>query len=290
MRNEPTTHPAPAGTWRTGATSIAGFRQFYREWRPGEERYPPVLALHGSLTQSGMWIALAERIGDLRMVCPDQRGYGRSDTPQGDACADFARDARLIAESLLPARYVVVGHSFACSIALELARVDAERVAGVVLIDPVVRLPGAQAPRNPAVPRPESFATLAEAERHFLETEEGEWNPAALARFTRDVMIEAGGAWRFPYTAERLGRLRSFTASAGGDYDLLGKAALVTTPVLACRGGASKRFPASAEAAFLAAFSPRPLLVPCPKSGHFPTATEPGIVAEALLEFVARAR
>ena len=35
-----------------------------------------MLALHGSLTQSGMWIALAEGAGTIRMLCPDQRGFG----------------------------------------------------------------------------------------------------------------------------------------------------------------------------------------------------------------------
>src|SRR5450756_2149308 len=87
------------GRWRSGEVSIAGFRQFYREWRPRVEPRLPVLALHGSLTQSGMWIELAERIGSVRMLCPDQRGFGASETPQGDACADFARDALALADS-----------------------------------------------------------------------------------------------------------------------------------------------------------------------------------------------
>jgi len=146
------------------------------------------------------------------------------------------------------------------------------------------------ATRGPAAEHAWSFATIAEAERHFETTEEGEWTPAALARFTRDVMIEQDGAWRFPYTAERLKRLRTFSASPAGDYDLLTRAGRVRAPVLVFRGGASRRFAAAAEAPFTAAFPAPPETVLCPASGHFPTATEPDIVACALLDFLATLR
>jgi pimeloyl-ACP methyl ester carboxylesterase len=63
------------GLWRTDFHTINGFNQFYRDYRPRNEHCLPVLALHGSLTQSGMWIALAEASGTIRMLCPDQRGF-----------------------------------------------------------------------------------------------------------------------------------------------------------------------------------------------------------------------
>jgi len=69
------------GRWLTGTRPAAGFEQFWREWRPNEEHSLPVLALHGSLTQSGMWIALAETARSIRMLCPDQRGFGLSGDP-----------------------------------------------------------------------------------------------------------------------------------------------------------------------------------------------------------------
>jgi pimeloyl-ACP methyl ester carboxylesterase len=58
------------GAWRTGYCVVNGFRQFYRDRQPPKEHHPPVLALHGSLTQSGMWIVLAERATSIRMLCP----------------------------------------------------------------------------------------------------------------------------------------------------------------------------------------------------------------------------
>jgi len=277
-----------AGRWLTGRRPAAGFEQFWREWRPDEAHPLPVLALHGSLTQSGMWTALAESARSVRMLCPDQRGFGLSGDPGSDACADFAADALALARDLLPPCTVVLGHSFACSIALEVALRANARVAGVVLVDPVVRV-GAPPPAAPPPSLPESFATRADAERHFRETEEGVWTDATLRRFVDDIMLHDGehGPWRMPYTAARLRRLRAFTASPASDYDLFAKAEAVRCPVLVFRGGMSKRFPAAAGPSFLAAFSAPAELVVCPTSGHFPNATEPGLVIDALKGFLA---
>lgn len=275
--------------WRTGSRMADGFRQFWRDWQPREERTLPVLALHGSLTQSGMWIAPAEAARSIRMLCPDQRGFGLSEDPGGDSCAAFASDALALARDRLPARYVLMAHSFACSIALEAARLAPGDVAAVVLMDPVVRVGAVPAaPAAPSPPPPENFATLEDAERHFRDTEEGAWTDAALRRFVQDIMLRHGesGPWRFSYTAARLRRLRAFTASPASDYDLFAKAKAVACPVLAFRGGVSNRFPAVAERPFLEAFASKPRLVLCPASGHFPSATEPDIVIDALKHFL----
>jgi pimeloyl-ACP methyl ester carboxylesterase len=275
--------------WRTKYHTINGFRQFCRERQPRDELYLPVLALHGSLTQSGMWIALAEAADSIRMLCPDQRGFGLSEDPGNDLCAEFASDALVLGRELLPERYVVMGHSFACSIALEAAHMAAGHVAAVVLVDPVVRA-GTPSAASVAVSTPLSrtFATLEEAERHFRETEEGEWADDMLRRFVQDIMMRdsESGTWRFPYTPTRLHRLRAFTASPASDYNLFDKAKAVRCPVLVFRGGMSKRFPLTAEQPFLRAFASEPKVVVCPRSGHFPTTTESGIVIEELTRFL----
>ncbi|MBI5909482.1 MAG: alpha/beta hydrolase [Betaproteobacteria bacterium] len=279
--------------WRTDFHTSNGFKQFYRDWQPRDERYLPVLALHGSLTQSGMWNALAEAVGSIRMLCPDQRGFGRSNDPGGDSCGEFASDALALAQNLLPERYVVMGHSFACSITLEVARMAAEHVAAVVLVDPVVPVgtPPA-APTAPSIPLPETFARLEAAERHFRDTEEGTWTDDALRRFVQDIMMRdsESGPWRFPYAPMRLRRLRAFTASPASDFNLFAKATAVRCPALVFRGGMSKRFPLAAEQPFLEAFASKPRVVLCPNSGHVPTATEPNIVVEALKRFLVGVR
>jgi pimeloyl-ACP methyl ester carboxylesterase len=84
--------------------------------------------------------------------------------------------------------------------------------------------------------------------------------------------------------------LRAFTASPASDYDLFAKAKAVRCPVLIFRGGASKRFPAAAEAPFVETFPTKPTVVLCPTSGHFPTASETDLVADGLLRFLAACR
>jgi hypothetical protein len=64
------------------------------------------------------------------------------------------------------------------------------------------------------------------------------------------------------------------------DYNLFDKAKAVRCPVLVFRG-MSKRFPLTAER-FLRAFASEPKVVVRPRSGHFPTTTESGIVIEEL--------
>src|SRR5581483_2383616 len=221
--------------WRTGFTTINGFRLHVRDWQPREAAFLPVLALHGSLAQSGMWIELAEAM-QIRMLCPDQRGFGLSEDPGSDACADFAADALALARERLPPRFAVMGHSFACSIALDVARMAPEAVAAPVLVDPVVRLPNAPPPSAPAIDAPERFATFDEAVRYFRGTEEGAWPGDTLARFVQDIMLpDEDGGLRFPYPRERLRRLRAFTASPASDYDLFAKAKSVHCPVLIFR-------------------------------------------------------
>jgi pimeloyl-ACP methyl ester carboxylesterase len=127
--------------------------------------------------------------------------------------------------------------------------------------------------------------------RHFRDTEEGRWTDDTLRRFARDIMMGGeNGPWRFPYTSERLRRLRTFTASPASDYDLFAKAKAVRCPVLVFRGGLSKRFPEAGERPFIDAFASKPEVVLCPESGHFPTATEPAIVVAALKRFLAAVR
>ena len=86
-----------------------------------------MLALHGSLAQSGLWNPIAD--SSIRMLCPDLRGYGLSEDPGTDSCVEFAADALALAQHLLPERYVIMGHSFACSIALEAARQAPAQIA-----------------------------------------------------------------------------------------------------------------------------------------------------------------
>ena len=102
---------------------------------------PPVVLLHGaSGNLEDMRLALADRLKEHhRVILLDRPGHGWSEREADDASP--ARQAAMIAEALERldvGRAVVVAHSFAGSIATALALEDPGRVAGLVLIAPVL--------------------------------------------------------------------------------------------------------------------------------------------------------
>ncbi|MFG2057004.1 alpha/beta fold hydrolase [Micromonospora sp. NPDC048930] len=105
----------------------------------------PVLLVHGNCSSAAFWEPLLPRLpGTLRVVAPDLRGYGDSQTAPVDATrglGDFADDvaALLDAPGLFApdARPVVVGHSLGGGVAMRLLIDHPERVAGLLLAAPV---------------------------------------------------------------------------------------------------------------------------------------------------------
>ncbi len=279
------------GSWRSGFEDVSNYRMYYRDWRPmaGGEGLP-IIALHGSLSQGGMWFATAERVGALRMICPDQRGYGKSADPgRGDAAADFALDAIRLADALLIDRFAVMGHSFAGAIALKVAEMEPGRVAGVVLVDPTVRSPkGNKSNLEVARQRPHRFKNYGEAKKFLNKSEEGQWPAKNMDRFLRDIMVFTPGKTlcEMPFENERLVRLREFQASASGDYFPDKIARKIILPVLIFRGGKSRRFSGEGQKILAGAFPKKPKVVLCPRSGHFPPVQEPSAFDPPLRKFV----
>ena len=110
--------------------------------RYGPPGSPRVLAVHGLTGHGRRWQTLAdEHLPDVAVAAPDLIGHGRSSWS-----APWTIDANVAAlASLLPGSgepVVVVGHSFGCAIALQLAATRPDLVAGLVLLDPAVGLDG----------------------------------------------------------------------------------------------------------------------------------------------------
>ncbi|KGN38842.1 alpha/beta hydrolase [Knoellia subterranea] len=124
-----------------------GIRQHVRTWGPIDGT--PVLLVHGNCSSGGYWEPFVrDHLGgdatELRIVAPDLRGYGDTDTAPVDATRglrDFADDldGLLGAEGVFgsEAPVVVVGHSMGCGVAMQFAIDHADRVAGLVLTAPV---------------------------------------------------------------------------------------------------------------------------------------------------------
>ncbi|MEV2242156.1 alpha/beta hydrolase [Micromonospora sp. NPDC049891] len=105
----------------------------------------PVLLVHGNCSSAAFWEPLVRRLPEtLRVVAPDLRGYGATQTAPVDAgrgLTDFADDvAALLDEPSLfagGARPVVVGHSLGGGVAMRLLVDHPDRVAGLLLAAPV---------------------------------------------------------------------------------------------------------------------------------------------------------
>jgi pimeloyl-ACP methyl ester carboxylesterase len=100
-----------------------------------------VVLLHGaSGNLEDMRLALADRLKERhRVILLDRPGHGWSEREADDASP--ARQAAMVAEALERldvGRAIVVAHSFAGSVATALALEDPGRVAGLVLIAPVL--------------------------------------------------------------------------------------------------------------------------------------------------------
>ncbi|MCX4470339.1 Tropinesterase [Micromonospora sp. MW-13] len=105
----------------------------------------PVLLVHGNCSSSLFWEPLVRRLpATLRVVAPDLRGYGDTETAPVDATRglrDFADDVAALLDApglFLPAaRPVVVGHSLGGGVAMRLLVDHPDRVAGLLLSAPV---------------------------------------------------------------------------------------------------------------------------------------------------------
>ena len=95
-----------------------------------------MLLIHGVTASHLSWPLVAERLAGVRVIAPDLRGRGRSNTLEGPAgLAAHARDLVAVLDALDVDRAVVVGHSMGAFVGLVLGDLYPERVSRLVLVD-----------------------------------------------------------------------------------------------------------------------------------------------------------
>jgi len=98
---------------------------------------PALVFVHGFAGGLEDWRAQLDHFAPRRtVVACDLRGHGA--TPgRADECSieHYGGDVAALLGALQISRAVLVGHSMGCRVVLEAARLDPERVAGVVLVD-----------------------------------------------------------------------------------------------------------------------------------------------------------
>lgn len=108
----------------------------------GPQDAPAVLAVHGVTANHLTWPALARQLPDVRLVAPDLRGRGRSNTLPGLwGMPQHADDLAAVLEHLRIEQAVVVGHSMGAFASLVLANRHPQLVSSLVLVDGGLPLP-----------------------------------------------------------------------------------------------------------------------------------------------------
>ena len=129
--------------WTTDTCVVNGINVHYL--RTGGDK-PPVVLLHGLMTNGACWTPLARTLEkDYDVIIPDARGHGNSDAPdQGYLYDDLAADVMSLIDELRLAKPVLLGHSMGGMTAAVVASRNPKRLRGLVLADPTFLTPQRQ--------------------------------------------------------------------------------------------------------------------------------------------------
>ncbi len=112
-----------------------GAAMFYQDVGSGN---PPLVFVHGVGIHEHFAPQVAHFSPRHRVVAPDLPGYGRSDVPDREyTVTAYADDIAWLCDELDLRRPVIVGHSMAGAIAVEVAAVHPELPSAIVLLDPI---------------------------------------------------------------------------------------------------------------------------------------------------------
>lgn len=103
-----------------------------------EAEAAPLLLLHGVGSSSETWLELIPLLDGRRIIAPDYRGHGASDSPQPPyAMDDFVEDALRLLDELGVERVHVAGFSIGALFAERLAILEPARVVSLVLLSSI---------------------------------------------------------------------------------------------------------------------------------------------------------
>lgn len=256
---------------------------------PGEADAPALLLLHSAGTGAGQWRNLIARLSDcFRLVAPNQRGYGRSETWPNGMTTDFAAE-RAFLEAVIdhvgePVH--LVGHSMGAFLALELARRAPARFPTLTLVEPVslglLRDAGAA----------DALAEVGGMIERFCAACAAGNIGGAMEIFT-DYWYGAG-AWAKIPQAQRLpifaraGKMHQDVRAIWADETPGAVYGALPMPVLILTG--ERTTPAARKMADLvAAHVPRARQAVLPTAGHMAPVTHADLIADLVADHVAEA-
>lgn len=97
---------------------------------------PTVVAVHGITASHRSWLRVAADLAEVRIIAPDLRGRGRSNSLPGPfGLRQHAADLERVLDHIELASTVAVGHSMGAFVVALLGHRAPERVAALVLVD-----------------------------------------------------------------------------------------------------------------------------------------------------------
>ena len=107
---------------------------------------PPVILLHGLMTNGACWAILAHSLAEeFDVIMPDARGHGKSSAPDdGYRYEDHANDVIGLIKALKLSSPIIVGHSMGGMTAALVASRNPSLLRGVILADPTFLSPKVQ--------------------------------------------------------------------------------------------------------------------------------------------------
>ncbi len=121
---------------------VDGLDIHYMSWGPADG--PAILLVPGTLAWSGTWTTIAPGLAQrgYRVIAADFPPFGYSQRPvDGDySRAALARRIHAFSEAMGLKTFILAGHSFGGGGTVEAAFSRPDRVAGLVLLDPALRL------------------------------------------------------------------------------------------------------------------------------------------------------
>ena len=268
--------------------SADGLRLHARDYA-GDANRPAILCLPGLTRNARDFAALAEYLSPAwRVIAVEFRGRGDSayaKDPMSYVPLTYAQDIVALVEAAGIERFVTVGTSLGGIVAMLLAGMMPDRIAGAVLNDigPEIEPAGLARVRG-YVGKSSNHPTWMHAARAVQESSGAvypDWRIEDwLAMAKRIYRLSSAGRIVLDYDARIAEPFRLPGNEAGPDM-WRAFAALSQVPVLVVRGERSDMLSA-ATAERMAASVPRATLVTVPRVGHVPTLAEP--VALAAIE------
>jgi len=243
----------------------------------------PLVLLHAFPLDHTMWQRQAPLAEQLRLIVPDQRGFGGSAGGVPESIAQLADDAVAVLDALhVAGPAVVCGVSMGGYVAQHVAVRHPERVAALVLVDTKFEAdtPEARAARDDLAGKVGRLgpAILAEAMIPRLVAA----SPEARAVAGRD---EAEAILRRAIMAQPVVTIQGALAALGGRPDMTEAMRHVRTPTLLVVGAEDAITPpACLEAA--EALMPDAKLLEVPLAGHLVPLEQPEVFNRAVLEFL----